>query len=161
MDELPKEYLELIGLIVIKHGIVERNLMFDISELMGIDASLTKRLISGESFDTLLSKFKKLLYYKLDKEKLLTESIKDEFKALSNRLEKMNGRRNDIIHSRWYVEKERIIIHKYFQRIGNKTSISKEEEISISSLKDFIKEISETREQLHIFKEKINKMLSN
>ena len=160
MDELPKEYLEAIGLIVIKHGIVDRNLMTAISQLVGIDSSISKRLISGESFDVLLSKYKKLLFYKLDNKKLLDKSIKKEYGDVSKLLEKINLRRNELMHSRWYIENGNLIVHKYLLRIGNNPSVSREEKITLQILNNFIKEILDVREQFRIFNKKIIKLLS-
>jgi hypothetical protein len=162
MNKLPpKEYLEVIGLISVKHGIVERNLMIAISQLIGIDSSITNRLISGESFDILLFKLKKVLFYKLDKKQLLDVHIRNEWKYIYKRLDEINKTRNDILHSRWYIEKEDIVMHKYISRIGNTPSISKEEIKNLKSLQDFADDISVALKELQTFKEKIIDLLSN
>ena len=114
--ELSSEFLEIIGSISIASVILERVMQLTISESIGIDENLMQRLIATDSFDILLSKFKKLFIYKIHDEGIESKELLDEIDKLYDTLYKTNEKRNKFLHSFWYTDEEGNLSRHKFKR---------------------------------------------
>lgn len=162
MLNFPKEFLQTIGSIVVNSAILEDILMTAISELMfSTDSRSITRLVATDSFDTLLSKYKKLVIYLLDSKALYDKKLKQEIKNLCDGLYDINERRNLIIHSLWLVDKQGKIKHaKYKRHIKEDPNILDSRELTWEIVKAFPDDITELMKKLLSFNKKIIKLLS-
>jgi len=155
-DELSKEYLEEIGTITVRFVFLERALMDTISQLSGVDSQLINRLISTDSFEVLLSKFKKLLLFKFYEIGLKDKSLFTELNSLIKTLNKANDKRNSIIHSFLFQNEDGSIARHKFKRSVNKHhAIDEFETINLKSLQELSTVIMLSTLSLIDFKEKI------
>ena len=163
VNDLPKEYLEVIGAISIDFAFLERMLIRIISQSAGANIHVIERLVVNDSFEVLLFKFKKLFifryhYFGLDKDD--KELIK-EFDSLIDCLYTINRRRNKLIHAIWLTDKNgQIVRHKYRRSIKKDPSIDDRQTITLEYFKDFLKEIYDNTILLLRFKRKIIKLFS-
>ena len=153
---LPKEYLEEIGIITVRFVFLERALMDTISQLSGADSQLINRLISTDSFEVLLSKFKKLLIFKFHENGLEDKCLLTELNSLIKSLGKANDKRNSIIHSYLFQDKDGSVArHKFKRKIKEHYSIDEFETVTLKSLKELSTAIMLSTLALSDFKEKI------
>ena len=157
--EIPKEFLEEIGLITVKFMILERRLIFAFCKLTQIDSELIVRFISTDSFDLLLTKFKNIVIYLLESKNVLDNKTKSEIDSIYKLLDTINKDRNKVIHSLWLVlEDNTIIRHKYSRSIKRKNGYEVEK-IDLTHLKELRKNIQQSTSSFVIFRDKIFNLL--
>lgn len=161
-SELPKEFFEAIGKIAVEFVLLERVIQEIISTSIGIDENLTQRLISTDSFEVLLSKFKQLLIYKLNVKKDKNDPVYVEIKELIKRLNDTNEKRNDILHSFWFLnnKKDAVLRHKYKR---NNPVLSETINVEHDALIDLLSDITNCISELEDFERKFisNKPLND
>jgi hypothetical protein len=161
-EELPDELLKAIGSVSVASVLLERVMQFTISESIGIDENLMQRLIATDSFDTLLSKFKKLFIYKIHNEGIENKELLDELNKLCDTLYKTNEKRNKFLHSFWFTdEKGNLSRHKFKKSINKNPSIDEFETITLESLNKFLEEMDNVVAEVENFGNKIINLLSN
>ena len=132
MNEFSKEYLESIGLMVVRFNLLEAILGSAITQAVHANTSLTDCLISGDSFSVLAAKLIKLLVYLYPDPKAIKESNK-----LYKDLDGINILRNNFIHTMTYInEKKEIVGTKALKRPNKKLEIGKELKLGMEQLTD-------------------------
>ena len=151
--EFPEEHLSSIGQITINFGDLEIFLMRSIGKLISIDWALAERVLGGDSFSVLLSKFSKLFIYKIQNQELL-----EEFNKIINKLQSVNERRNRYTHSYWIIGESKNISRVKLQRNISKNKSVKEieENVNIKALTDFAIEIKEVSKELNNLMKKVS-----
>jgi len=80
----------------------------------------------------------------------------DKLNKLCKELHDANEKRNKLLHSFWYIDKDgNIKRHKFKKRISKHPSIDEEESVSLQSLNDFFDELEKLINELFRFKRKI------
>lgn len=165
MSNFAKDFLQTIGSIVVNSVILEGILMRAISKLMlsYTKSDLTMRLIAGDSFEVLLSKYKKLVTYFLDEKGLYKKELKEEIKNLCKELKEINKSRNIVVHSMWFLDGERTLTRaKYKRYIAENPNILDIEiitELDWEIVKQMPSKIRALRGKLLSFNKKIIKFL--
>ncbi len=144
-----------LGMLSIQFVSLEYSIMETISILMSsVDKNLTIRLLSGDSFKVLLSKFKKILLYKINDKDLIKK-----FNVIHEELNKINDKRNGFIHAIWTIDdKNNITRFKYKSNIKKDPSIIEKEQKDLIEIEKFISRIEDSIKSLSSFDAKIKSM---
>ena len=154
VNEFPAEHLISIGQITVNFGDLEIFLMRSISQLISCDWFLAERLLGGDSFSILLTKFSKLFIYKVHDKELIKE-----FEKIITQLESVNTRRNRYTHSYWIIDEGKNITRvKLRKNVDRNKSIKEiENNIDTKAMNDFANEINKTKKELISFMKRVPK----
>ncbi|MDP1744989.1 MAG: hypothetical protein Q8L90_05390 [Bacteroidota bacterium] len=93
------EYLKQIGRVAVNFSSLEIYLTFSIWELISEDQDLGKAITSGMSFNSLSNMFAAICKIKINGSKELNEC-----EEVTKRINEVNVRRNQIMHSNWLTD---------------------------------------------------------
>jgi hypothetical protein len=147
--KLPPEYLEALGRITSNFTVLELALIVSICQLIPeAQSMLITRLIAADFFNVLLSKFKKVSIYLIDKSDSISVEEKkeliNEIKTFCNRLESITVERDKIVHSLWFIDGEgKISRTKYKKNINIDPDIIDREPRTLESMNEFAEQIME------------------
>ena len=162
---LPTEYLEAIGQVSVNFGYLERTVLATISELISVEPSFINRLIGGDNFSVLITKFEKTIIFQLRYNGLIKKDCSNdlslEIKNLVKKLDDINSKRNKFIHSFWSLDEDGVVTITKFMKKTKKTSIIDGQTVGLESIKELDQEITDCRHSLENFKNKVFNLLNN
>jgi hypothetical protein len=126
------------------------------------DSASINRLVAGDSFSSLLSKFERTVIYLLHSKKLYDDELKTQIGALCKELGEINTFRNCIMHSLWAVlDDNEILTAKYSKYIikNKRQEILDNKAISRKEFDNFPDRIDAAISSLVLLKNKIEKLL--
>ena len=122
-----------------------------------LDSNFSFRLLEGDNFVALLSKFKRIVKYQIRDKKL-----NKEFDELYKRIEKVRTKRNDVLHSLWILDKNSLIRIKLKSgTFKNKPVVFIKEPKNIDGIKAIVNEITDLVVALINFDNRIIEFLGN
>lgn len=161
-SNIPSEILELLGEISINFSYLQQEIISTISTSTSIDSDLIDRLIGRDNFEALISKLHNSVIYCLHDKELLTADLEKEFEEIIKKITTAKEKRNNLLHSFIFPNKEgNITMLGFKNRVGKDKTYIKFEPVDAPSLKQFNEEIIFTFETLGNFEEKIIKLFSS
>lgn len=145
--KIPDSHLLALGSLSVEFGILEASVVRTISDLLTFDVNNFESillLVGGDSFETLLTKLKKIFIYKLLDGKLLKK-----FDTLYNKLDSIREERNRYLHSYWTANDKEGIVRVKFRRIPDKNNILTDRiKFDTKQLSNFIEKIKTAEYEL-------------
>lgn len=124
------DLLESLGKLSVLFVGLEYFVILAISNLIPrTHAKFTFRLVGGDSFKVLLSKFKKIFLFQIDDESLIKE-----FNLLIRELEKINDDRNRYEHSMWLFNEGNLFRFKIKSNIKKEPILLDGEKLQVSDI---------------------------